>query len=459
MSFELIVKKKRAKRVLKNPGATYMHRSTAAISIAAPDDFDQYIQAINQIYNEYINWAFDPVFVEDRKKMPTNHLKDQVHRELYLPLREKYNSIPSTFIQSVRDLALGACRANEFKFKPLKKLNSAILFDARVMQLRGNQLIFSIGNKERFKQDIIIPEYFRKKYEGWKFASGTISFSKEKKSYVVNLTFKKQFKKKVFDKSNDKVVGIDRGIYNIISLSDGHKHFARRIRELKRRRMYQRKMLQAKGTQSAKRRLRLLAGCEKRFSLNENHIISKSLANMRYDVFVFEDLKGIGKQNKGAKMNNWLSNWTFYQLELFTKYKAQALNKLIVSVSPYMTSQTCSKCSNVENNIRDKSHFECSKCGHKEHADINAAKNIKERYLQNMIKFQKKLDKKKICDALQASQHLLFDLHCDSNANKNEQGNVNCPIVDPSLFEENRDTNKPPLQFLPSKMMSKISGG
>jgi len=49
-------------------------------------------------------------------------------------------------------------------------------------------------------------------------------------------------------------------------------------------------------------------------------------------------------------------------------------------VNPAYTSQTCSFCGYVDKrNRRDQKTFECFWCGHKQHADLNAAKNIGQR--------------------------------------------------------------------------------
>ena len=184
--------------------------------------------------------------------------------------------------------------------------------------------------------------------------------------------------------NSNRIVGVDRGLYNITSLSDGQLYNAKQVRKQKRKFLYVKRQLQAKSTRSAKRKLQKRSGREKRFSLNINHIISKWLANQPYDIFVLEDLKGIRKQRKGKILNGWLSNWTFYQLEQLLEYKALALGKQIVKVDARYTSQKCSNCGIIEKSNRNKSKYFCSKCGYAEHADINAAKNIKTNYFLSL---------------------------------------------------------------------------
>jgi IS605 OrfB family transposase len=115
--------------------------------------------------------------------------------------------------------------------------------------------------------------------------------------------------------------------------------------------------------------------------LNENHIISKELVNLPYSVFVLEKLSKM-KKNKGKKFNRRIANWSYYQLEQLMVYKAEALGKVIEYVDPRYTSQRCNSCGHIARKNRDGSIFECEKCGHKDGADLNAAKNIRDLWLE-----------------------------------------------------------------------------
>jgi len=50
------------------------------------------------------------------------------------------------------------------------------------------------------------------------------------------------------------------------------------------------------------------------------------------------------------------------------------------TVSPYFTSQKCSKCGYTDRGNRFGEIFKCQKCCHAGNADINAALNILERF-------------------------------------------------------------------------------
>ena len=345
---------------------------TVSIKITTPEGFLDYLKTCNEIYNKYIEWCFDN----------KTYNKKKAHEELYRLYRELYPNIPSAMIQTIRDTALESVKSLKFKFKPTKKPYSAIRYDSRTIALRGDLLYLTWSGK-RFSQIISIPKFFKDKYIDYKFQSATIGYNKFKKGFIANLTFKTITPKTVENISNDRIVGVDRGMYNLVFLSDGFRYASNKIRKMRREMLFLKKQLQAKGTRSSKKKLKKLSGYEKRFSLQVNHVISKLLAKIPYDIFVLEDLS-FKQENKGKKLNKKKSNWSFYQLEQFLKYKLEALGKQIVFIDPKYTSQKCSNCGKINKANRSGSHYGCN-CGYKDHADKNAAINIKNNYISKLI--------------------------------------------------------------------------
>lgn len=116
-----------------------------------------------------------------------------------------------------------------------------------------------------------------------------------------------------------------------------------------------------------------------------NHVISKKLAsNPAVSTYVLEDLTNIRSQRRGKKMNTWLSQWSFHQLENFLQYKCEAMGKRIVFVDPRYTSQQCNGCGIINKKNRSKNKYVCSSCGVIEHADTNAAKNIRDKHILSL---------------------------------------------------------------------------
>lgn len=164
--------------------------------------------------------------------------------------------------------------------------------------------------------------------------------------------------------------------------SDGQFFSSSKIRGVQRRYLHNRRKLQQKGTCSCLRRLQAMSGREKRFMKNTNHCVSKKLANRPVvAVFVLEDLSSIRTSRRGKKMNKWPGSWALYQQEQFLTYKAEALGKRVVHQDPRYMSQKCNVCKHIKRTNRNKSRFCCKNCGHRTHADLNAARNVRDNYI------------------------------------------------------------------------------
>ena len=88
-----------------------------------------------------------------------------------------------------------------------------------------------------------------------------------------------------------------------------------------------------------------------------------------------ENLKGIRKIRRGKRMNYWISNWSFFQLQSFVQYKAERLGVKVVKVNPFMTSQICHRCGQIGS--RSSGCFSCDHCSLVSYsADLNSARNL-----------------------------------------------------------------------------------
>jgi IS605 OrfB family transposase len=272
---------------------------------------------------------------------------------------------------------LEAIKATKFKRVPKKKSTSGLRYDKRTMTLRGQQLTLGCIGK-RVSLILDVPEYFKEVFEVWDFCGATVTYTKNTKQFWVRLVFEAADPPQVTGETQ----GIDRGLYHQAVTSNGQFFSSSKIRGVQRRYLYNRRKLQEKGTRSAKRRLRAMSGREKRFIKDTNHCVSKKLANQPgLAVFVVEDLSSIRTRRRGKKMNKWLGSWAFYQQEQFLTYKAEALGKRVVHQDPRYTSQKCNVCKHIKRTNRNKSRFCCKNCGHKTHADLNAARNVRDDYI------------------------------------------------------------------------------
>lgn len=347
---------------------------TVSVKLDITQDQTDLFFTVSSLYNE----AYKDIVNYCNKEQTVN--RTHLQSNMYYALRKKYPQLPSQFISIVLRDASGNVKSfnsNNPKKRWTLNVNKRSLtlpYDLRIMSLRGSLLRLStLQGSQRQSFLIKIPEWFENKYKAnLKAAKLTI------KSSSIKLIFDVEKPKST---TKSKIVGVDRGIKNIVATSEGELISSSHVRSLKRKFHYNRKTLQEKGTKSSKRRLKSMNGKEKRFVSNVNHVISKKLANDEVAVYVLENLKGITNKRKGKLLNKYLHNWSYYQLEQYLTYKCEYNDISIVYVDPHYTSQMCNRCLKVDKRNRNGNSFKCIFCNHKDHSDLNAAKNIKDKYL------------------------------------------------------------------------------
>ncbi|MFC9995017.1 RNA-guided endonuclease InsQ/TnpB family protein [Nocardia sp. NPDC127526] len=176
-------------------------------------------------------------------------------------------------------------------------------------------------------------------------------------------------------------LGVDLGIANIATTSDGVIHTAKHVNQVRNRSRRVRRRLQRKGTKSSKRRLRRISGREARFAADTNHCIAKRIvteAQRTCRGIALEDLGGIrGRARLRKPQRVTLHSWSFAQLGTYITYKAKRVGVPVVFADPRYTSQQCSGCGHTaKSNRPNQATFRCTSCGFAEHADVNAARNI-----------------------------------------------------------------------------------
>lgn len=178
------------------------------------------------------------------------------------------------------------------------------------------------------------------------------------------------------------VLGVDLGIVNIATDSDGEKYSGAMVSSVRHRRL--RRRLQKRQTDSARRRLKKLAGKEARYVNDVNHCISKQLvkkAERTERGIALEALTGIRERVRVKKpQRDQLHSWSFADLREKIEYKAKRAGVPVILVDPRNTSRTCPECGHCDKrNRRSQAKFECVQCGFAAHADDVAAGNIARR--------------------------------------------------------------------------------
>jgi IS605 OrfB family transposase len=302
--------------------------------------------------------------------------KTKLDKLTYRKIKKLYPLLPTGLIQTARDVAFESIKRERNKI-PIKVSEfSSVRLDKRNLRVNLKYRLISISSINGRKKFGFQTNKIIEKYKDWKPVAGMLSY-KQKRLYL-NLVVEKDNSKINLGgiKVRKEILGIDRGINNILVCSDNKFYNSKHLKNIKGKYQYLKEILQKKDTKSAKRHLKLIGGKETRFVSDVNHILSKKLADSDFKVFVLEDLKNIKLKKYGRKFNKKLGNWSFKQFENYLRYKVEERGKLIILVNPKYTSQICSKCGYQDKLNRKRNNFKCLKCKQELHADLNASRNI-----------------------------------------------------------------------------------
>jgi putative transposase len=181
-------------------------------------------------------------------------------------------------------------------------------------------------------------------------------------------------------------IGVDRGIVNLVTTSDGDNHQGRRLRRYRRWQARKRAELQAKQTRSARQLLKKRARREARHATHLNHKISKTVVAVAARTgrgIALEELGGIRDRVRLPRdQRAQLSSWPFHEIGKHLEYKARRAGVPFLHVDPAYTSQMCPVpwCGHVARaNRSTRDHFQCRRCGFAGPADVVAALNVRQR--------------------------------------------------------------------------------
>jgi IS605 OrfB family transposase len=179
-------------------------------------------------------------------------------------------------------------------------------------------------------------------------------------------------------------VGVDLGLTRPAVTSEARFLGQRRWKNIDRRYFRLRRSLQAKGTPSARRHLRRLAGKVARFRRDCDHVLSSRIVQSVAPgaTIAIENLTDIRARVKqrGRASRRRLHSWSFARLRGLLEYKAEAAGCRVVGVDPRHTSQRCNACGHIARANRDGARFRCRSCGRQGNADLVAARNIRDRH-------------------------------------------------------------------------------
>jgi putative transposase len=196
-------------------------------------------------------------------------------------------------------------------------------------------------------------------------------------------------------------VGIDLNETNAVVAVDADQRVffvsgkvpkVRNRRTMQRTQRVQRKLTtkkaEGKDTHGVRRALKRLSGRRRRRTTDLARVIAKQLVTWAPAdaVLVFEDVQidqPARQLTRGRAVRRRLAMWQRRAIRQAVANKAQMVGLALALVNPAYTSQHCSRCGLLGQ--RQRQLFTCPHCGLTQHADVNAAINIRTRYIQSRL--------------------------------------------------------------------------
>lgn len=290
--------------------------------------------------------------------------------------------------QTLKDLDR-ACKDAFKKIKGFPKFKKKGFGDS----FRYPQRVKTAGDK------VFLPKIGWLKFQKSREMEGTIkNTSVSLRAGKWYISFQVEFEIAVKERKTDHPVGVDLGVANFAYLSSGavikplnsfkklqHK-LAKAQKKLSRKKKFSSNWKKQK-TRISKTHAKI-ADCRKDFLQKQSTVISKNHALIALENLKVSNMSGSARgdlenpgENVKAKsgLNRSILDQGWFEFRRMLEYKQLWSGGKLVLVNPKNTSRKCSRCGCInKNNRKTQAVFVCRSCGHKDHADFNAAKNILE---------------------------------------------------------------------------------
>lgn len=332
-------------------------------------DADQYTALLKtmRVFNEACNFIAEVAFREQCTS------KFTLQKLVYADVRAQFGLTAQLAIRAIGKVveAYKRDKAIQCQFKP----TGAAIYDQRVLRFKGMEAVSISTMDGRLTVPMQMGEYQRVQFNRGHGQADLV---------LVNGVFYLLLVVETPEAPPTPptgFLGVDLGIVQIASDSDGQSISGATVEHVRRRYHTLRKALQACGSRSAKRHLKRINRKEARFRKDTNHVISKMLVLKAKGTgrgIGLEDLKHIRDRTTVRRADRAKhSGWSFFQLQSFVEYKAKLHGVVVQYIDPRNTSRTCNACGHIAKaNRKNQSSFLCVSCGHTANADDNAASNI-----------------------------------------------------------------------------------
>jgi len=299
--------------------------------------------------------------------------KFKLHKFVYKTVREKFGLSAQMVVRAIAKVCEAYSR--DKKILPIFSLTGAIVYDDRIMSFFSNDIVSLWTINGRQKIPMVMADYQTQKFQ---YRQGQADLVMVGNTFYLFCTLEIKESEQI---NTQEFIGVDLGIVKLLVDSLGNEVTGELIEKIRLKYLKLRRELQKCRSKNAKRKLKKIAKKEREFRRQTNHIISKALVKRAKDTnsgIALEILKYIRSRTTVRRCDRAKhSGWAFAQLQAFIVYKARIAGVPVVFVDPRNSSRECHNCHFIaKRNRPSQSIFCCVKCGHKDNADHNAAKNI-----------------------------------------------------------------------------------
>lgn len=350
--------------------------------------FEEYTRVVNLYVDEYAQTRILPKFTSLKA---TTWLSTRLQqcagkqaleivkstRKKDFEIRQKrYKKVYKYFVKKNRQLKFLSKKMSElklnYKIKP-RFDGKTINLDTRFWVLNKSENSFdfwvvlsSIGNKIKLCLPLKNHKH-NKKFNNWKRLT-SCRLMRNNGKFKIALIYEKETP--VIQKEK-KELAIDAGINCLLSCSDGKQiglELKQLINELNNKQQkshsYDRKLSQIHNYI--------------RWCVNKLDFVS--LSDLILEKLKYIQIGTKGKVNKTTR--KLLKSWNLGLLHTAIEQKCEENCVHLHYVNPKYTSRTCPICGHIDKRNREGTVFKCIKCGFEDNADLNAAKNILNRFHQ-----------------------------------------------------------------------------